>query len=50
MIARYTLPDMGTIWSEENKLQNWLKIEIAACEGQALIGRIPPAVEVIRKS
>jgi adenylosuccinate lyase len=50
MIARYTLPDMGTIWSEENKLQNWLKIEIAACEGQALIGRIPPAaVEVIRK-
>ncbi|NLO21004.1 MAG: adenylosuccinate lyase [Syntrophomonadaceae bacterium] len=50
MIARYTLPRMGAIWSEENKLQNWLKIEIAACEGQALIGRIPPAaVEVIRE-
>jgi len=41
MIERYTLPAMGAIWSEENKLRNWLKIEIAACEGQAKIGRIP---------
>ena len=50
MIDRYTLPRMGAIWSEESKLQNWLNIEIAACEGQALIGRIPEeAVAVIRE-
>ena len=33
MIERYTLPAMGQIWSEETKLNNWLRIEIAACEG-----------------
>lgn len=49
MIERYTLPAMGAIWSEESKLKNWLKIEIAACEGQAKLGRIPAeAVEVIQ--
>lgn len=50
MINRYTLPEMGAIWSEENKLNNWLKIEIAACEAWARLGRIPPAaVEVIKE-
>ncbi len=49
MIERYTLPAMGAIWSEESKLKNWLKIEIAACEGQAKLGRIPAeAVKVIQ--
>ncbi len=41
MIPRYTLPEMGRIWSEENKLSNWLKIEIAACEAWAELGKIP---------
>ncbi len=41
MIERYTLPEMGWIWSQENKLNNWLKIEIAACEGWASLGKIP---------
>lgn len=50
MIARYILPEMGTIWSEENKLRNWLNIEVAACEGWARLGRIPAeAVAVIRE-
>jgi len=49
MIERYTLPAMGQVWSEENKLQKWLLVEIAACEGQAKIGRIPSAaVQVIK--
>lgn len=49
MIERYTLPEMGAIWSEENKLRNWLKIEIAACEGWASLGKIPAeAVEIIK--
>lgn len=48
MIPRYTLPKMGAIWTEENKLNNWLQIEIAVCEGWAKLGHIPEqAVEVI---
>lgn len=50
MIERYTLPEMGRIWSQHNKLQNWLKIEIAACEAQASLGNIPPqALETIKQ-
>ncbi|HWP96735.1 MAG TPA: adenylosuccinate lyase [Syntrophomonadaceae bacterium] len=50
MIERYTLAEMGAIWSEENKLQNWLKIEIAACQEWARLGRIPAqAVAVIEE-
>ena len=43
MIARYTLPEMGQVWSEQNKLTNWLKIEILVCEAWAQLGAIPPA-------
>ncbi len=43
MIPRYTLPEMGAIWSEESKLNNWLKIEIAVCEAWASLGKIPAA-------
>ncbi|CFY03189.1 Adenylosuccinate lyase [Syntrophomonas zehnderi OL-4] len=50
MIARYTLPEMGAIWSEEGKLNNWLKIEVAACEAWASLGKIPPeAVKTIKE-
>lgn len=50
MIERYTMPEIGAIWSDHNKLNNWLKIEIAACEGWARLGRIPAqAVEVIKE-
>jgi adenylosuccinate lyase len=49
MIKRYTLPEMGAVWSEESKLNNWLKIEVAACEAWAQLGRIPAgSVETIR--
>lgn len=49
MIERYTLPEMGKIWTDEHRLSLWLKIEIAACEGWASLGRIPAeAVDVIR--
>ncbi|MBC7346201.1 MAG: adenylosuccinate lyase [Clostridia bacterium] len=41
MITRYTLPEMGKIWSEENKFALWLAIEIYACEAQAELGNIP---------
>ena len=40
MIERYTLPEMGAVWNETSKLNNWLQIEIAACEAWAKLGRI----------
>jgi adenylosuccinate lyase len=43
MIERYTRPEMGRLWSEENKFQCWLEVEVAACEAQAKLGRIPKA-------
>lgn len=50
MIERYTLPAMGRIWQDENRLTLWLKIEIAACEGWAKIGKVPAgAVQVIKE-
>ncbi len=41
MIERYTLPEMGELWTEEQKYQNWLKVELAACEALNEMGRIP---------
>ena len=50
MIPRYTRPEMGNIWTEENKYRTWLEVEILACEAQAELGVIPKdAVAVIRK-
>ena len=40
MIKRYTRPEMGIIWSLENKFQAWLKVEIAICEAWHMLGRI----------
>ena len=41
MIPRYTLPEMGALWSEETKFQKWLDVEIAVCEVHAEMGTIP---------
>lgn len=43
MIDRYTRPEMGSIWSEENKYRKWLDVELAVCEAWAELGRIPAA-------
>lgn len=49
MIERYTLPEIGAIWSEQNKFQKWLDVEIAVCEVHAEDGTIPQdAVEEIK--
>src|SRR5262245_24145184 len=42
MIDRYTLPEMGALWSEQNKFQKWLEVELAVCEVHAEMGIIPP--------
>ena len=41
MISRYTLPEMGAVWSEQNKFQKWLEVELAVCEVHAEMGTIP---------
>src|SRR5256885_11913656 len=49
MIERYTLPEMGALWSEQSKFQKWLEVEIAVCEVHAEMGTIPPeALEQIK--
>jgi adenylosuccinate lyase len=50
MIQRYTRPEMGRIWSEENGFQKWLDVEILAAEGLAQLGKVPKgAIARIRK-
>ncbi len=41
MIARYTRPEMGRIWSDQNKFQQWLEVELAASEALAELGMVP---------
>ena len=41
MIDRYTRPEMARIWNEENKYQQWLKVELAASETLAESGNVP---------
>ncbi|OOV30089.1 adenylosuccinate lyase [Candidatus Synechococcus spongiarum LMB bulk15M] len=49
MIERYTLPEMAAVWSDEARYGHWLAVELAACEANCQLGRIPPdAMEDIR--
>ena len=41
MIARYTLPEMGALWSDESKYRHWLEVEIAVCKAMSEMGIIP---------
>ena len=41
MIPRYSREKMTAIWSQENKYQKWLDVEISACEAMAKLGKIP---------
>ncbi|HEO8419470.1 adenylosuccinate lyase [Niallia sp. FSL W8-0635] len=41
MIDRYTRPEMGKIWTEENRFKAWLEVEILACEAWVKLGEIP---------
>ena len=41
VIERYTLPEMGQLWTDTYKLKTWLQVEIAVCEAQAELGYIP---------
>jgi adenylosuccinate lyase len=50
MIPRYTLKEMGQLWSEEAKYQSWLDVEISVCEAWAKYGKIPKKdLNIIKK-
>ena len=50
MIERYTRPEMGRIWSEENKYRQWLEVELASAEALAQTNDVPPeAARLLRK-
>ena len=50
MIPRYTRPDMGRIWSDENRFRTWLAVEVAATETLAEAGMVPKdAAQAIRE-
>ncbi len=44
MISRYSRQEMAKVWTEKNKLQKWLDVELAALEGLARYGYIPKDV------
>lgn len=51
MIERYTREEMGAIWTEENKYNAWLEVEILACEAWSELGDIPQEdVAALRKN
>jgi len=50
VIARYTRPQMGAIWTEENKFRQWLEVELVTAEVLADQGQIPAeAAQALRK-
>lgn len=42
MIDRYTRPEMGKIWTDQNRYKKWLDVELAVCETWSKLGEIPP--------
>jgi len=41
MIARYTHPEMGRIWSDQHRYETWLQVELAAADAMAAAGVVP---------
>src|SRR6202161_2700798 len=51
MIERYTLPEMGRIWSDAHKYELWCRVEVLVLEAQARAGIVPSeAVEPVRSA
>lgn len=51
MIKRYTRPEMGHIWEDQNRFEIWLEIEILAVEAQENLGNAPKGTaDFIRKN
>ncbi len=41
MIPRYTLPEMGALWTDEARFSTWVEVEVLACEAHAKLGIVP---------
>ncbi|MCJ1779841.1 adenylosuccinate lyase [Mammaliicoccus sciuri] len=51
MIERYSREEMANIWTEQNRFEAWLEVEILACEAWSKLGHIPAAdVKLIRQN
>jgi adenylosuccinate lyase len=51
VIERYTLPEMGHVWSEAYKYETWCRVETLVCEAHAAAGTIPAdVVEPVRRA
>jgi adenylosuccinate lyase len=50
MIDRYTRPEMGQVWSEENKFSKWLEVELAALDALAHYDYIPKRIPAVVRS
>src|SRR6201996_8641495 len=51
MIERYTLPEMGRVWSEAHKFELWGRVEVLVLEAQARAAIVPSdAVEPVRSA
>ncbi|MEJ8644312.1 adenylosuccinate lyase [Streptomyces sp. MS1.HAVA.3] len=51
MIARYSLPEMAELWSDQARYTTWAEVEVLASEAQVLLGRVPAsALEDIRRA
>ncbi len=51
MIERYTLPEMGAVWSEAHKYELWCRVETIVLEAHAEAGTVPAeVVEPVRRA
>ena len=51
MIERYSREEMSNIWTDQNRYEAWLEVEILACEAWSKLGDIPEAdVKKIREN
>jgi adenylosuccinate lyase len=51
MIERYTLPEMGRVWSDAHKYELWCRVEVLVLEAQARAGTVPAmSVEPVRSA
>lgn len=51
MIERYSREEMSNIWTDQNRYEAWLEVEILACEAWSELGHIPKAdVQKIRQN
>ena len=48
MIARYTRPEMGALWTDEARMESWRRVEVAACE--AMEGPSENELDAIRRA